>query len=245
MATGASNADVAIILIDARKGVLEQTRRHSFIVSLLGIKHVVVAVNKMDLVKFNQDVFNEIINSYDDLSKNFNFESKKFIPLSALTGDNVFSTQNNMSWYREKTLIDTLENIEIKNQSVENEFSMPVQWVNRSSSDFRGFSGTITSGIIEKGMEISILPSSKISTIKKIIGPSGEIDKAITGQAITLTLDTEVDISRGDILTSSLNKCPFELFKTEHQTQYWLVQKRNTDSLYLQSALSFEYRAYV
>jgi bifunctional enzyme CysN/CysC len=205
MATGASNADVAIILIDARKGVLEQTRRHSFIVSLLGIKHVVVAVNKMDLVKFNQDVFNEIINSYDDLSKNFNFESKKFIPLSALTGDNVFSTQNNMSWYREKTLIDTLENIEIKNQSVENEFSMPVQWVNRSSSDFRGFSGTITSGIIEKGMEISILPSLKTSTIKKIIGPSGEIDKAITGQAITLTLNTEVDISRGDILTSSLN----------------------------------------
>ena len=206
MATGASNSDVAIILIDARKGVLEQTRRHSFIVSLLGIKHVVVAINKMDLVKFNKEVFNEIINSYNILSKKFNFETKKFIPLSALTGENVFSSQNNMVWYDEKTLIETLEDIEIKNYSIVNEFSMPIQWVNRSSSDFRGFSGTITSGTITKGLEINILPSYKKSTIQKIIGPSGEIDKAITGQAITLTLDTEVDISRGDIITSSSNK---------------------------------------
>ena len=206
MATGASNSDVAIILIDARKGVLEQTRRHSFIVSLLGIKHVVVAINKMDLVGFNKNIFNEIITSYNILSKEFNFETKKFIPLSALTGDNIFSSQNNMHWYDGKTLIETLENIEIKNFNILNEFSMPIQWVNRSSSDFRGFSGTITSGTIAKGQKINILPSYKKSTIKKIFGPSGEIDKAITGQAITLTLDTEVDVSRGSIITSSSNK---------------------------------------
>ena len=206
MATGASNADLAIILIDARKGVLEQTRRHSFIVSLLGIKHVLVAINKMDLVDFSKSVFDNINNSYNILSKNFNFESKIFIPLSALTGENVFSVQKNMSWYDGKTLIDELENIEIKNHSVTNEFSMPIQWVNRSSADFRGFSGTVTSGFIAKGDEITILPSYKKSIIKKIIGPSGEIDKATKDQAITLTLNNEVDISRGDTITTSLNK---------------------------------------
>jgi bifunctional enzyme CysN/CysC len=205
MATGASNSDIAIILIDATKGVLEQTRRHSFIVSLLGIKHVVVAVNKMDLVKFNQEIFNQILNTYNSLANDFNFKDIKFIPLSALIGENVFFTQNNLSWYKGKTLIDTLEDIEIEKINIEREFSMPVQWVNRSSSDFRGFSGTIVSGIAEKGMKITILPSSKSSTIKKIIGPNGEIDKAVVGQAITLTLENEVDASRGDLIQSSNN----------------------------------------
>ena len=205
MATGASNADVAIILIDASKGVLEQTRRHSYIVSLLGIKHVVVAVNKMDLVNFNQEIFDKIIDTYNNLAKDFNFKDIKFIPLSALTGENVFSSRNNLSWYNEKTLIATLENIEIKKNNITNAFSMPVQWVSRSSSNFRGFSGTIVSGTVKKGMEISILPSSQLSTVKKIIGPNGEIDQAIVGQAITLTLDTEVDVSRGDIILDSKN----------------------------------------
>ena len=205
MATGASNSDVAIILIDARKGVLEQTRRHSFIVSLLGIKHIIVAVNKMDLVKFNQEIFNKILNSYKFLVKDFNFKNIEFIPLSALTGENVFFRQNNMSWYKGKTLIDTLEGIEIEKNNIEREFSMPVQWVNRSSSSFRGFSGTIVSGIVQKGMKINILPSYQSSTIKKIIGPDGEIEKAIVGQAITLSLDTEVDVSRGDLIQSFNN----------------------------------------
>ena len=205
MATGASNSDVAIILIDATKGVLEQTRRHSFIVSLLGIKHVVVAVNKMDLVNFKQEIFNQIITSYNLLAKVFDFKDIKFIPLSALTGENVFSSKNNLSWHKGGTLIDNLESIEIEKINIEEEFAMPVQWVNRSSSNFRGFSGTVISGTIHKGMQIIILPSSQSSTVKKIIGPNGEIDKAIAGQAITLTLNTEIDVSRGDLIQSTNN----------------------------------------
>ena len=200
MATGASNSEVAIILIDARKGVLEQTRRHTFIVSLLGIKHIIIAVNKMDLVKFSKEVFDQIVFSYEKLSTNFDFEFIKFIPLSALTGENVYSSYGNLNWFNGRNLIDTLENIEIKNKNIETNFLMPVQWVNRSSSNFRGFSGTIISGIAKKGMKITILPSNQKSTIKKIIGPDGEIDTAFLGQAITLTLDTEVDISRGDLI---------------------------------------------
>lgn len=205
MATGASNADIAIILIDSTKGVLEQTRRHSFIISLLNIKNVIVAVNKMDLVEFKQDIFNQIINAYKQLAKNFYFQNIEFIPVSALTGENIFSFQNNMPWYKGKTLIDTLEGINLKKDSIEKEFSMPVQWVNRTSSDFRGFSGTIVSGFVKKGMMINILPSSQSSTVKEILGPSGSIEKAIVGQSITITLDTEVDISRGDLFLSKNN----------------------------------------
>ena len=205
MATGASNSDVAIILIDAKKGILEQTRRHTFIVSLLGIKHIIVAINKMDLVKYNKEVFEQIVSSYKSLAKKFNFEDIKYIPLSALIGENVFFSHGNLSWYKEKTLIDTLEDIKIKNTNIEKAFSMPVQWVSRSSSNFRGFSGTIISGIVKKGMKITVLPSAQSSTIKKIIGPSGEINKAVFGQAITLTLNSEIDVSRGDLIHSSDN----------------------------------------
>ena len=205
MATGASNSDVAIILIDAQKGVLEQTKRHSFIVNLLGIKHVVVAINKMDLVNYDEHIFDKIVTEYKELIKNFNFISAKYIPLSALKGDNVFSNFENTKWYSGPSLIETLENIQIEEEGMNDAFSMPVQWVNRSSSDFRGYAGTITSGKISKGDVISTASSNSQTSIKNIYGPNGELDEAFTNQAVTLTLQDELDISRGDIILTHDN----------------------------------------
>ena len=206
MATGASNSDVAIILIDAQKGVLEQTKRHTFIVNLLGIQHVVVAINKMDLIKYDEDIFNKIVTEYKELIKNFNFISETYIPLSALKGDNVFSTFTNTKWYTGPSLIETLENIKIQEDDTKNAFSMPVQWVNRSSSDFRGYSGTISSGKISKGDLITTALSNSQTSIKNIYGPNGELSEAYTNQAVTLTLQDELDISRGDIILTKDNK---------------------------------------
>ena len=206
MATGASNSDVAIILIDAQKGLLEQTRRHSFIVNLLGIKHVVVAINKMDLVNYNENIFETIVDEYKKLIKNFIFTSINFIPLSALKGDNVFSKFENLNWYKGSTLMETLENVDVLNVSQNNEFSFPVQWVNRSSANFRGFSGTITDGKILKGDLITTTNSNTQTSVKNIYGPNGELSKAYSGQAITLTLSDELDISRGDIILSKKNE---------------------------------------
>ncbi|MDC0498351.1 adenylyl-sulfate kinase [Alphaproteobacteria bacterium] len=205
MATGASNSDLAIILIDAQKGVLEQTRRHSFIVNLLGIKHIVVAINKMDLVNYNENIFETIVDEYKELIKNFTFTSIKFIPLSALKGDNVFSKFENINWYKGSTLIETLEKVDVSNSSQNNEFSFPVQWVNRSSANFRGYSGTITDGKISKGDLITTIPSNIQTSVKNIYGTNGELSEAYSGQAITLTLSDELDISRGDIILSKNN----------------------------------------
>ena len=206
MATGASNSDVAIILIDAKKGLLEQTRRHSFIVNLLGIKHIVVAINKMDLVNYNENIFETIVDEYKKLIKNFIFTSINFIPLSALKGDNVFSKFENLNWYKGSTLMETLEEVDVLNASQNNEFSFPVQWVNRSSANFRGFSGTITDGKILKGDLITTTNSNTQTSVKNIYGPNGELSKAYSGQAITLTLSDELDISRGDIILSKKNE---------------------------------------
>ena len=206
MATGASNSDVAIILIDAQKGLLEQTRRHSFIVNLLGIKHIVVAINKMDLVNYNENIFETIVDEYKKLIKNFIFTSINFIPLSALKGDNVFSKFENLNWYKGSTLMETLEEVDVLNASQNNEFSFPVQWVNRSSANFRGFSGTITDGKILKGDLITTTNSNTQTSVKNIYGPNGELSKAYSGQAITLTLSDELDISRGDIILSKKNE---------------------------------------
>ncbi|MDC0057673.1 adenylyl-sulfate kinase [Pelagibacteraceae bacterium] len=205
MATGASNSDVAIILIDAQKGVLEQTRRHSFIVNLLGIKHIVVAINKMDLVNYNQNVFEEIVDEYKELITNFSFTSINFIPLSALKGDNIFSKFENTNWYKGSTLIEVLEQADVLDSSQNNEFSFPVQWVNRSSANFRGYSGTITGGKISKGELLTTTSSNKQISVKNIYGPKGELSEAYCGQAITLTLSDELDISRGDIILSTKN----------------------------------------
>ena len=205
MATGASNSDVAIILIDAQKGVLEQTRRHSFIVNLLGIKHIVVAINKMDLVNYNENVFETIREEYKELITNFTFTSINFIPLSALKGDNIFSNFENTNWYKGPTLIEALEKTDVLDSSHNNEFSFPVQWVNRSSANFRGYSGTITDGKISKGELITTTSSNKQISVKNIYGPKGELSEAYSGQAITLTLSDELDISRGDIIISTKN----------------------------------------
>jgi bifunctional enzyme CysN/CysC len=223
MATGASNSDVAIILIDAQKGVLEQTKRHSFIVNLLGIQHAVVAINKMDLVDYDESFFNKIVTEYNELTKNFNFISTKYIPLSALKGDNVFSTFENTKWYTGLSLIETLENTQIRDEGIKNAFSMPVQWVNRSRSDFRGYSGTITSGKISKGDLITTALSNSQTSIKNIYGPNGELNEAFVNQAITLTLKDELDISRGDIILSKDNE---EIIKADQFAAHvvWMDQ---------------------
>ena len=206
MATGASNSDVAIILIDAQKGVLEQTRRHSFIVNLLGIKHIVVAINKMDLINYNENVFETIVDDYKELIKNFTFTSINFIPLSALKGDNVFSNFENTKWYKGSPLIEALEKVNVLDSSQNNELSFPIQWVNRSSANFRGYSGTITDGKISKGDLINTISSNIQTSVKNIYGPKGELSEAYCGQAITLTLSEELDISRGDIIISKKNE---------------------------------------
>ena len=205
MATGASNSDVAIILIDAQKGVLEQTRRHSFIVNLLGIIHIVVAINKMDLVNYNENVFETICDEYKELISNFTFTSINFIPLSSLKGDNIFLNFENTNWYKGPSLIQALEKIDVLDSSRNNEFSFPVQWVNRSSANFRGYSGTITDGKISKGELITTTSSNKQISVKNIYGSKGELSEAYSGQAITLTLSDELDISRGDIIISTKN----------------------------------------
>ena len=205
MVTGASNSDVGIILVDATKGILDQTKRHTFILSLLGIENIIVAVNKMDLINYDEKKFKDIIASFKNFAREFNFNLQKFIPISALVGDNVFQKNTNISWYNGKSLIDELEKISLKEPLEEEIFSLPVQFVNRSSSDFRGYSGTITSGKIKINDEVHVFSSKEKIKIIKILTPKGESDFAVKGQAVTLTLDKEVDISRGDLLCSVKN----------------------------------------
>ncbi len=204
MATGASTADLAIILIDARYGVQTQTRRHSFITKLLGIKHLIIAVNKMDLVDFSQDKFEEIKKDYLEFAKKLELtDDITIIPLSALNGDNVVNISDASPWYKGETLMHVLENIEIASDRNLTHFRMPVQYVNRPNLDFRGFAGTVSSGVIQVGDAITVLPSGKSSTVKEIITYDGNLDYAYAQQAITITLNDEIDISRGDILVKS------------------------------------------
>ena len=206
MATGASNSDIGIVLIDATKGILDQTRRHTFILSLLGVNHIVIAVNKMDLLNYDKKNFDNIVHLFEKLSKNFNFLSKKYIPMSALIGDNVFSKSKKMPWYADETLISTLESFDIDKSSIDEEFSMPIQWVNRSSSDFRGYSGTISSGKININDEITVVSSGEKAKVRKILTPDGNAEFSFENQAVTISLDKEIDISRGDIITTDLDK---------------------------------------
>jgi sulfate adenylyltransferase subunit 1 len=208
MVTGASTADVAIILIDARKGILTQTRRHSFIVNLLGIKHVIVAINKMDLVDYSQDVFDEIKKSYETLADELGIEQRYYIPLSALNGDNVVDRSENTPWFQGKPLLELLDTMDISKERTKEHFRFPVQYVNRPHLNFRGFCGTIASGEVKVGDEITVLPSGKTTKVKSIID-AGKIteknreatsDKAFAPMAVTLTTEDEVDISRGDMI---------------------------------------------
>ena len=200
MATGASTADLAIILIDARYGVQTQTRRHSFITSLLGIRHVLVAVNKMDLVDYSEEVFNRIRDDYLDFAVRLNISDLNFIPLAALHGDNVVDTTGNMPWYQGPTVMSFLENVYIGSDRNLEDFRFAVQYVNRPHLDFRGFCGTIGSGIVRRGDEIVVLPSRKTSRVKSIVTYDGELDEAFAPQAVTLTLEDEIDVSRGNVI---------------------------------------------
>jgi bifunctional enzyme CysN/CysC len=200
MATGASTCDLAIILIDARHGVLTQTRRHSFIVSLLGIKHVIIAVNKMDLVDWSEEVFDKIREDYIDFATRLEMKDLQFIPLSALDGDNVVDKSKSSPWYDGSTLMHLLENVHIASDRNLIDFRYPVQYVNRPNLDFRGFCGTIASGRIRKGDEVTALPSRRTSRVKSIVTYDGELEEAFSPLAVTLTLEDEIDVSRGDML---------------------------------------------
>ena len=200
MATGASTCDLAIILIDARHGVLTQTKRHSFITSLLGIKHVIVAINKMDLVDYSEEIYEQIRKDYSSFAKLMDADDVRFIPMAALHGDNVVDASTHMPWYTGGTLMYHLEDVYIASDRNLRDFRMPVQLVNRPHLNFRGFCGTIASGKIRKGDEIMTLPSRKTSRVKSIVTFDGELEEAFAPQSITLTLETEIDISRGDML---------------------------------------------
>lgn len=200
MATGASTCDLAIILIDARHGVQTQTRRHSFICSLLGIKHVLVAVNKMDLVDYSQERYQEIKKEYRDFADDLKFTDVRFIPLSALNGDNVVDESVNMPWYPGATLMKLLNTINVDNDDTMTDFRYQVQYVNRPNLDYRGFAGTVASGHIRVGDNIVALPSLKESTVKSIDTFDGSIERADKGMAVTLTLNDEIDISRGEMI---------------------------------------------
>ncbi|MBM98171.1 MAG: bifunctional sulfate adenylyltransferase subunit 1/adenylylsulfate kinase [Planctomycetaceae bacterium] len=200
MATGASTCDLAIILIDARNGVVEQTKRHSFITSLLGIKHVLVAINKMDLVDYNQEAFEQIKSDYTKFAARMSVDDVHFIPISALVGDNVVDPGENMPWYDGGTLMHMLETVHIASDRNFIDFRFPVQFVNRPNLDFRGFCGTIASGIVRQGDEVVALPSGKTSTVKEIVTYEGTVEEAFAPMSVTLRLQDEIDVSRGDML---------------------------------------------
>jgi sulfate adenylyltransferase subunit 1 len=202
MVTGASTCDLAIILVDAREGVKTQTRRHSFLVSLLGIKHIIVAVNKMDLMEYRQDVYEQIQRDYMEFSTQLTIPDIRFVPLSALEGDNVVNRSDKTPWFKGELLMELLENMEVT-QQLYKDFRFPVQYVNRPNLDFRGFAGTIVSGSIKPGDAIIALPSGKTSTVKTISTFDGDLDIGYAPNAVTLTLNDEIDISRGDMIVKS------------------------------------------
>ncbi|WP_209349187.1 sulfate adenylyltransferase subunit CysN [Pontixanthobacter sp. CEM42] len=222
MVTGASTADCAVILVDARKGMLVQTRRHSYLAHLLGIKHLVLAVNKMDLVDYDQSTFDQIVADYSTFADEIGIETFTAVPISGFKGDNITSSPSaNTTWYDGPSLIDHLETIEIANVAAqEKPFRMPVQWVNRPNLDFRGFSGLIGSGTVKRGDAVRIVPSGKTSTIKTIVTYDGELDEAVAGQSVTITLEDEVDCSRGDVIAAADN--PPEASDQFEATLVWM-----------------------
>nr|MEE4266781.1 sulfate adenylyltransferase subunit CysN [Candidatus Krumholzibacteria bacterium] len=205
MVTGASNSELAIILIDARHGVLTQSKRHGFLISLLQIPHLVVAVNKMDLVDYDEEVFNRIVQEYREFSQKLDIHDITFIPVSALDGDNVTTRSANMPWYDGHTLLHMLENVHVDADKNYVDFRFPVQYVSRPNLNFRGFAGNVVSGTIKVGEEIAALPSGRTSKIKSIVTFDGELTEAVAGQAVTLTLEDEIDISRGDMIVRKNN----------------------------------------
>ncbi|HDR46271.1 MAG TPA: sulfate adenylyltransferase subunit CysN [Geoalkalibacter subterraneus] len=210
MVTGASNAQVAVILVDARKGVLTQTRRHSYLASLVGIRHVVLAINKMDLVDYSEQRFNEILQEYQGFAASLGFEEIRPIPLSALNGDNVIAASAATPWYQGPPLMEYLENVQVAENAQGKPFRMRVQWVNRPDLDFRGFCGTIAAGVIRPGDPVVVTSSGQKSRIARIVTMDGDLARAVAGQAVTLTLEDEIDISRGETLAAPQERPYFE-----------------------------------
>jgi bifunctional enzyme CysN/CysC len=209
MVTGASTADLAVILIDARKGVLTQTRRHTFLAHLIGIKNLVLAVNKMDLVGYDQARFDEIVADYRAFAESIGVKQFTALPISGYMGDNITSLSDNTPWYKApayfgRTLVDHLETVEVDTtREAAKPFRMPVQWVNRPNLDFRGFAGLIASGSVKPGDEIRVVPSGKTSRVARIVTLDGDLEEAVAGQSVTLTFEDEIDCSRGDVIAAS------------------------------------------
>lgn len=207
MATGASTADLAVLLIDARHGIQVQTKRHAFLVSLLGIRHVVLAVNKIDLVSFDRGRFDAIRRDFEAFARSFDFDTMEAVPISARYGDNVVARSDRTSWYTGPTLLEHLETIEVQHDLEHRPFRMPVQWVNRPNLDFRGFSGTIASGRLRAGDPVVVAGSGREAKVSKIVTMDGERDEAIASEAVTVVLDREIDVSRGDIFVPPDHRC--------------------------------------
>jgi sulfate adenylyltransferase large subunit len=205
MATGASNAELAVLLVDARKGVLTQTRRHAIIASLLGIRYAVLAVNKMDLVGYDQKVFDDITKAFAEFAAPLGFKEVRAIPMSARFGDNVSAASDKTPWYNGPTLLQHLEAVNVDDDRTEKPFRMPVQWVNRPNLDFRGFAGTLASGTLRPGDEVRVVPSGSTSRVKRIVTFDGDLDEAVPPMAINVTLADEIDVSRGDMLVQPGN----------------------------------------
>ena len=206
MATGASTSDLAIVLVDARQGILPQTRRHSIIASLLGIRHVVLAINKIDLVDFDRSVFEDIVSSYMAFAKDLGFASIVPIPMSARYGDNVIKRSDRIGWYSGPTLIEQLETVVVDEDVAQKPFRFPVQYVNRPNLDFRGFAGTIASGSVRQGDDIVVAKSGRSAKVERIVAQGGDLQQAVAGQAITLVLDSEVEVSRGNLLVTPTDR---------------------------------------
>ena len=221
MITGASTADLACILIDARKGVLVQTRRHSYLCHLIGIKNIVLAVNKMDLVDYSQDVFDKIVADYTEFAKSIGIESFTAMPISGFKGDNIIGASPNTPWYKGPNLVEHLENVEVlTSEDQAKPFRMPVQWVNRPNLDFRGFSGLIATGSVKPGDAIRVLPSGKTSKVTKVVTMDGELDSAVAGQSVTVCFADEIDCSRGDVI--SIADTPPQVADQFESTIVWL-----------------------
>lgn len=208
MATGASTADVAIILVDATQGVLTQTKRHSIIVSLVGVKKVILAINKLDLLDYSEEIFNSIVRDYEEFVLEFlDIDDMMPVPISALHGDNIVEVSEKTPWYNGIAIMHLLESIKVSSELQSGPFRMPVQWVNRPNPDFRGFAGLITSGAISVGDEIKVIPGGRQTRIERIVTYDGDLDTAFNGKSVTLTLEDDIDISRGDILSSADHAC--------------------------------------
>jgi bifunctional enzyme CysN/CysC len=220
MVTGASTADIAIILVDARKGLLRQTRRHTLIVSLLGVRSVVLAVNKMDLVDWSREVFETIADRYREMASGLGIDSVTAIPVSALTGDNIVERSQSMPWYSGTSVLTTLEELPIQRDDVESGFHLPVQWINRPNADFRGFSGTVASGAIRVGDPVVVQPSGVTTVVSDVVNPSGSTDSASAGETVTLVLADEVDVVRGDMISGASK--PAESADVFQATVVWM-----------------------